>query len=220
MTEHSNLPAHGAEHAHAHDRGIGAFFRYVSFLPKLWRSEVSRDVVLSIAPRAGERVVDLGAGLGAATVVAADSGANVVAVDPTSYMRCVLGFRRRWLRHGSLVTVMDGAAESIPLADSSVDALWTVNTVHHWTDKPAACREIARVMRPKGRVLLVDEDFDDPAHPEHQRHQALRARHHFQFDPVNPEELAKSLRDCGFASAQGMKTTFAGRPAKVLRATR
>lgn len=207
-----------AKHRHEHDRGIGAFFRYLGFLPQLWRSEVTAEVVTSIDPRAGELVVDLGAGMGSASAAAARSGARIVAVDPTPYMRGVLrlrGFLGRWP-----VTVMDGAAESIPLADGSVDALWTVNTVHHWTDKAAACREIARVMRPHGRVLLVDEDFLDPAHPDHERHRAMSARHGFRFDEVDPEALSKSLRDAGFAAAEGARAAIAGRPAKVIRAVR
>jgi ubiquinone/menaquinone biosynthesis C-methylase UbiE len=133
----------------------------------MWRSRISREVVRSVAPRAGERVVDLGAGMGSATVLAARRGATVVAVDPTSFMRRILGVRRLWQPHRAGIAVLDGAAESIPLGDASIDALWTVNTLHHWTDRTSACREVARVMRPGGRVLLVDEDFDSPTHPEY-----------------------------------------------------
>ncbi len=210
----SNQPE--IEHRHKHDRGIGALFGYFSLLPYLWRSEVAREVVNSMAPQGGERVVDLGAGMGSATSVATCTGANVVAIDPAPYMRFVLrlrGFLRRWS-----VTVLDGAAESIPLEDASVDALWTINTIHHWTNKAAACLEIARVMRVHGRVLLVDEDFRDPDHPEHTRHHAAGVR--FHFDEVDPKELAELLRKSGFAIAEGVKATIAGRPAKVVRATR
>src|ERR1043166_5922680 len=85
---HSHGAGHG--HAHAHDRGVSAFLRYLRLAPKLWRSEVNAEVVRSIAPRGGEHVVDLGAGMGAATVLAARSGARVVAVEPTSFMRWIL----------------------------------------------------------------------------------------------------------------------------------
>jgi len=214
MPEHTHHRGHG----HAHDRGPGALIRYLRLLPQMWQSGVGREVVGSVAPQAGECVVDLGAGMGSATVVAARSGASVVAVDPTTYMRSILRLRRRWQRNRDTITVVDGAAESIPLADASVDALWTVNTIHHWTQRNAACREVARVMRPRGRVLLVDEDFDDPTHPEHQRWQTARSQH--GFEELNPEVLAETLRGAGFASAEGVRTTIAGRPAKVVRATR
>lgn len=181
---------------------------------------MSREVVRDVAPVRGERVVDLGAGMGPATVEAARSGASVVAVDPTPYMRRILGLRRRWQLHRAPIRVVDGAAESIPLADGSVDALWTVNTIHHWTNRDQASRELARVMKPGGRVLLVDEDFDAPSHPGHEQWRAGLARHGHRFDDVDAEALAASLTRAGFATAHGARTTIAGRPAKVVRGTR
>jgi SAM-dependent methyltransferase len=64
-------------------------------------------------------------------------------------MRSVLHLRRSWPGRAA-VTVLDGAAESIPVADGSIDALWTVNTIHHWTDRERASSELARVVRPGG----------------------------------------------------------------------
>ena len=110
--------------------------------------------------------------------------------------------------------------ESIPLADGSVDALWTVNTIHHWTERDRASRELARVMKPGGRVLLVDEDFDDPSHPWYERFRGRRARHGDQFADVAPEVVAAALRLAGFSAADGARTTLVGRPVKLVRATR
>jgi ubiquinone/menaquinone biosynthesis C-methylase UbiE len=164
--------------------------------------------------------VDLGAGMGAATVEAAQRGATVIAVDPMPYMRGILRLRRRWQRHGAAIRVVEGAAESIPLEDGSVDVLWTVNTIHHWTERDRASRELARVMKKGGRLLLVDEDFDDPSHPQHRGVQARRARHGHHFEPVDPALIATALTRAGFAEAHGERTAIAGRPAKVVRATR
>jgi SAM-dependent methyltransferase len=213
------MPDH-PHHGHNHDQGVAGLLHYLALLPQMWRSELGREVVRSLAPRAGERVVDLGSGMGSATVIAARTGASVIAVDPTSYMRRILELRRRWQRDRAAIAVLAGAAESIPSADGSVDALWTVNTIHHWTDRAAAARELARVMRPGGRVLLVDEDLDDPAHPFHDRSRVRRKRHGHVFEEVDAEFLAASLVASGFASAQGSRTTLAGRPVKMVRGTR
>jgi SAM-dependent methyltransferase len=217
--DHAHDADHG-QHAHEHDRGARGFLRYLLLLPRMWRSDVNSEVVRSVAPVSGECVVDLGAGVGAATVEAAMSGAMVVAVDPMPSMRKLLALRRLWQRHRTAIRVVDGAAESMPQADGSVDALWTVNTIHHWTDRDRASRELARVMKPGGRVLLVDEDFDDPTHPWHERLRGRRARHGHRFEDVDADALAASLRRAGFASASGSHTTFAGRPVKLVRATR
>jgi ubiquinone/menaquinone biosynthesis C-methylase UbiE len=196
------------------------FVRYMKMLPKMWRSPVSRDVVRDISPRPGERVVDVGAGMGPATVSAAKTGASVLAVDPTRYMCRILAVRRLGQRARTAVRVADGSAESIPADDHSVDAVWTVNTMHHWMDLDAAIHELARVLRPGGRLLLVDEDFDAPTHPAFahmQKRSAHRDRHFTEIDPV---AMAAKLIEAGFVSAEGSAGSMADRPAKVVRAVR
>ena len=162
-------------HGHAHDRGIGGAVRYLRWLPQMWRSEVNDAVVDRIAPAAGQRVLDIGAGMGPGALRAAATGARVVAVEPTPFMRYLLTARCLAGRHRRSVDVVDGAAELIPVESGVIDAIWSVNTMHHWLDPQRAATEIGRVLRPGGRVLLVDEDFDDPTHPEHER---FAAEHH------------------------------------------
>jgi ubiquinone/menaquinone biosynthesis C-methylase UbiE len=217
--DHSRHP-YGHAHGHHHDRGLRAVLRYIRLLPLMWRSELNDAVVRHLALKPGELVVDLGAGMGAATVKAAQQGAQVIAVDPMPFMRAVLLLRR--LGHGGrkTITVQDGAAEAIPARDQTVDGLWTVNTLHHWTDREAASRELARVLKPGGRVLLLDEDFDDPSHPEHDHIRASRTRSGLVFEEVDPDALAYALRAAGFAHAEGSRTRFAGRPVKQVSATR
>jgi ubiquinone/menaquinone biosynthesis C-methylase UbiE len=212
---------HGHDgHGHDQDRGMRGFLRYMKMLPKMWRSPVSRDVVRDISPRPGERVVDVGAGMGPATVLAAKSGASVLAVDPTPYMRRIIAVRRLGQRRRTAIRVVDGSAVSIPAADHSVDAVWTVNTMHHWTDLDAAVHELARVLRPGGRILLVDEDFDSPTHPAFEHMQKRRSHRAHHFADIDPGAVAAKLIDAGFASAEGSTGSIADRPAKVVRAVR
>ena len=219
--QHGHGDGHDHRHSHrsghSHDRGWAGFVRYARLLPLMWTSEVSTAVLGLVAPQRGERVVDLGSGMGPATVAAAHSGAFVVAVDPTPYMRRVLGLRRLAQRARRRISVLDGAAEAIPVADGSVDALWSVNAMHHWTDLDRALGEIQRVLRPGGRLVLVDEDFDDPAHPSSERLQPGRAEHRHHFDVIDPVAVAERLQQLGFASVSGSLEQVAGRPAKVVR---
>ena len=210
----------GHGHGHDQDRGLRGFLRYMKMLPKMWRSPVSREVVRDVAPRPGERVVDVGAGMGPATVLAAKNGASVLAVDPTPYMRRILSVRRLGQRRRKAIRVADGSAESIPLDDHSVDALWTVNTMHHWTNMDAAVRELARVLRPGGRLLLVDEDFDEPEHPAFLHMQDRRAHRARHFTEIDPAAVEAKLVAAGFAKVEGSNGSMAARPVKMVRATR
>lgn len=178
--------------------------RYTRKLPRMLWSDVSRAVVADVAPETGEHVIDIGAGMGPATVAAARRGAHVLAVDPTPFMRRVLGVRRLVQRTRRRITVVDGAAESLPAADGTSDAVWAVNSMHHWGDMGGAVAEIARVLRPGGRAVLVDEVLDFHAH----------------FDEIDPEAVAAIFVSHGFTSARGATEEVAGRPAKVVRAVR
>ncbi len=209
---HDHHPGHHAGHdhggGHQHDQGVLGALRYLRLLPRLWRSEVNDAVVAEIAPQPGERVVDIGAGMGAGAVAAAASGATVVAVEPTPFMRGLLRSRLRVGRQRG-VEVATGVAEHLPLADGSVDAVWAVNTLHHWSDLERGVTEIARVLAPGGRVLLVDEDFADPTHPEHERFGGI-GQHGFL--EVDAEPLADLLRATGLTVADRPLRQLAGRP--------
>ena len=193
--------------------------RYLRWLPQMWRSEVNDAVVAMIEPQPGERVVDIGAGMGAGSVRAAAAGAHVVAVEPTPFMRRVLQLRRAVSRRRSALEVVDGAAESLPVRDGSIDAVWAVNTMHHWTDQERGVTEIARALRPGGRVLLVDEDFTDPSHPEHDRFGAAdEDGHHHGFTLVDADEMRDRLTDAGLVDVDAGRERVAGRPSIVVRA--
>jgi len=49
-----------------------------------------------------------------------------------------------------------GVAESLPLPDASVDVVLSTDSFHHWDDRAAGVREVARVLRPGGRFFLAD----------------------------------------------------------------
>jgi SAM-dependent methyltransferase len=101
---------------------------------------------LRLAP--GTRCCDLAAGTGKLTALLAPSGADLVAVEPVEGMWQVL---RRTVPS---VAVVAGTAEMLPLAPGSLDAV-TVAQAFHWFDADRAFTELARVVRPGGRVGLV-----------------------------------------------------------------
>jgi ubiquinone/menaquinone biosynthesis C-methylase UbiE len=108
-------------------------------------AEAAVDWVL---PEATGPVLDLAAGTGKLTASLVARGLDVVAVDPAPNMLAVL--RRRL----PTVDARVGRAEQIPLPDASVDAV-LVGAAFHWFTRPTAEQEIARVLRPGGRLGLL-----------------------------------------------------------------
>ena len=91
--------------------------RYIRLAPQMWRSDINHAVIKLVNPQPGERVVDIGAGMGASTVQAARLGADIVAVEPTPFIRGILGVRRLFQRRRNQIAVTAGAAEALPVDD-------------------------------------------------------------------------------------------------------
>lgn len=100
------------------------------------------------------RVLDLGAGTGKLTRSLVAAGHDVVAVDPSEPMLAQL----RTVLPG--VDARIGSAERLPLEDASVDVV-TAGQAFHWFDPAVALPEIARVLRPGGRLGIVWNLRDD-----------------------------------------------------------
>jgi SAM-dependent methyltransferase len=99
-------------------------------------------------------VVDLGAGTGKLTRALVAMGHRVTAVDPLPEMLAHV--------HAAApeATVAMGGAEAMPLPAGSADVI-TVAQAFHWFDHGPALREIARVLRPGGRLALVWNTRDE-----------------------------------------------------------
>jgi len=110
-----------------------------------------------LVPADCEVAVDLAAGTGLFTRALLRRAARVVAVEPDSRMREVLAQRSPG------VDVRAGWGEAMPLPDASADAVF-VSTAWHWLDPARAVPEIARVLRPGGRLGVIwtsrDRDQD------------------------------------------------------------
>lgn len=107
-----------------------------------------------LLPDGARDVLDLGAGTGKLTTRLVERGLDVVAVDPIAEMLELL--------RGALpaTPALLGTAEQIPLRDNSVDAV-LVAQAWHWFDPKRAIAEVARVLRPGGRLGLVWNTRDE-----------------------------------------------------------
>ena len=108
---------------------------------------------LDLAP--GKRLLDVAAGSGGAALIAAERGAEVLAVDASARMVGRLRERARQAGMDGRVRgeVMDGTA--LGLADAGFDAAISVFGVILFPDAAAGMREMARVLKPGGQVAVV-----------------------------------------------------------------
>lgn len=121
-------------------------------LHSIWFPVVHRALTRELAPRVGETVLDVGCGTGELVRRLAGSSAHVVGVDPDA--RSIAVARARGKR--SSIEYRLAAAERLPLQDGSVDAVVSSVSAHHWEDRETGFAELARVLRPGGRMVFAE----------------------------------------------------------------
>ncbi|MEU8132162.1 methyltransferase domain-containing protein [Streptodolium elevatio] len=114
------------------------------------------------APRPGEIVVDLGCGAGPtlSALALAAPGARLLGIDRSEQsLRAAVNVLKRHIGGRSGVAIAD-LRDPLPLLDGSVDVVLSYNTVECVPDPVALLHDVARVLRPGGRLVLAHVDFD------------------------------------------------------------
>jgi SAM-dependent methyltransferase len=112
-----------------------------------WPDELLDQVVAELGLGPEAEVLDLGAGTGKLTRELVPRFARVVAVEPDDAMRAVLK------EVVPAAEALAGRGEAIPLADGSVDAVFSAEAFH-WFAGEESVAEIARVLRPRGALVI------------------------------------------------------------------
>ncbi len=139
--------------------------------------------------RGDEHVLEVGFGGGGllAMLIKATDG-RLVGVDVSEAM--VTRARRRFRRF-TRVVLYEASVEKLPLEDASVDRACSVNNLYFWPDPKAGMRELARVIRPGGRLAIAFEPPEElrkwPGH-----------RHGFRL--FEEAEVAGLMEAAGFTS--------------------
>jgi ubiquinone/menaquinone biosynthesis C-methylase UbiE len=102
------------------------------------------------------RLLDIGCGTGtfARRVLKEHRTAEVWGVDFSREMICAGAKHAK--QNESRIKFVQADSESLPMADSSFDVVTCSNSFHHYPNQAAAVHEMFRVLRPGGRLLIVD----------------------------------------------------------------
>jgi demethylmenaquinone methyltransferase/2-methoxy-6-polyprenyl-1,4-benzoquinol methylase len=134
-------------------------------LDQAWR----RTTVGALALPSGSLLLDLACGTGDLTRLARSRGHRVIGADLSAGMLAANGT-------GAPLVQADGSR--LPFPDGAFDGLVCGYALRNFTDLPATLRETARVLRPGGRVAILE--VDAPTSP------LLRAGYHVWFEKVVP----------------------------------
>jgi ubiquinone/menaquinone biosynthesis C-methylase UbiE len=164
--------------------------------------EQRRQVLDVLAPKPGERVLDIGVGPGfLASEIAEMVGPSglVCGVDTSDSM---LGLAQA--RGGQTVRLRHGSATEIPYPQGEFDAAVSTQVLEYVADIPTALAEAYRVLRPGGRLVVLDTDWDSivwRSGDEQRMNRVLAAWAEHLADPHLPRTLIGALRRAGFTVA-------------------
>jgi ubiquinone/menaquinone biosynthesis C-methylase UbiE len=139
------------------------FYKYLSKVydrinPFVWNEQMRDEAIAMLDIEPGDRVLDVGCGTGFATEALLRETEEVYGLDQSAHQ-----LQRAYAKFGKRgpVRFHRGDAERLPFADDSFDVVWSSGSIEYWPNPVAALRELRRVARPGGRVLVVGPDYPD-----------------------------------------------------------
>ena len=178
---------------------------------RLWFGPIHAALVRELQPQPGQRILDVGAGTGVLAERIIRAGATVVCVEPDP--GSLSAARQRLAGLGA--EFVAATAEDIPLPDGSADGAAVSLSAHHWTDRDRGFREVGRIVRPGGRLVIAEFR---PAGPLRALLRRLGGGKHAA--PAAAAAWIASLTSAGFADARVVSAGWASVLALIITARR
>ncbi|GAA1617689.1 hypothetical protein GCM10009744_00290 [Kribbella alba] len=165
--------------------------------------EQRRVVRIALALRPGDRVLDVGVGPGLLAAEMADEvgpEGRVCGIDISDSMLAIAASRAEITR-GPTIELEPGSAERIPHGAESFDVVVSTQVFEYVDDVAGALDEVRRVLRPAGRVVLLDTDWGSivwRSSDDERMARVLTAFEEHLEDPHLPRTLGDSLDKAGF----------------------
>lgn len=154
-----------------------------------------------LQPQAGERVLDVGSGPGFMSAAIAEATGTSGAVCGIDISEPLLAAARKHCSHLSWVEFHHADATQLPLPDRAFDAAISTQVLEFIRNVNLALAEIHRVLRPGGRVVIVDTDWDSIVWHSPNREQTnriLAAWEQHAADAYLPRTMVNTLARAGF----------------------
>lgn len=119
------------------------------------------------APRPTDTLLDIGTGAGHTAIAFAPAVRRVIAYDLTPQMLEEVE-RNAAARGVTNIETRQGAAENLPYPDASFEIVSCRLTTHHFANLPQALTEMARVLKPGGKLVIMDTTVPDDAELDRQ----------------------------------------------------
>jgi arsenite methyltransferase len=165
--------------------------------------EQRRVVRIALALRPGDRVLDVGVGPGLLAAEMADEvgpEGRVCGIDISDSMLAIAASRADITR-GPTIELEPGSAGRIPHGAESFDVVVSTQVFEYVDDVAGALDEVRRVLRPAGRVVLLDTDWGSivwRSSDDERMARVLTAFEEHLEDPHLPRTLGDSLDKAGF----------------------
>jgi sarcosine/dimethylglycine N-methyltransferase len=156
----------------------------------------TEDVAARLAPRPGERLLDIGSGIGGpARWLAAKFGVEVTGVDLTPEFCAAAEALNAMTGLAGRVRIIEGSALALPVPDAAFDAAFSQNVIMNIADKAQFYREAFRVLKPGGRLALSNLCAGPGGEPYFPAPWATARDESFL---ETPEEMKANLTAAGF----------------------
>jgi ubiquinone/menaquinone biosynthesis C-methylase UbiE len=134
----------------------GPLGRIIAFLMAHETWAQNRRMIDALNVARGDHVLDIGCGPGRslATLASLAQEGRVVGADPSALMAELAVKRNSMLVRARRVEIVMASADSLPFADATFDKALCVHVLYFWNDLDRAFTEIARVLKPGGRLAL------------------------------------------------------------------
>jgi SAM-dependent methyltransferase len=165
----------------------------------------TQELVALLQPRADERLLDIGAGIGGpARWIAARCGCHVTGIDLTAEFCEAADSLNLAAGLSGRVRIIRGSALALPVPDAAFDAAYSQNVIMNIADKQAFYREAYRALRPGGRLALSNVCAGSEGEPYFPVPWATTRETSFL---ASPQEMRADLVAAGFAIADFRDTT-------------